>query len=657
MSVVHHNSDLLRHAPQPWRLTPTAGCVVSAEPPPLRPLAEVPAEFRECTDRIRVEYRELYEQPVLEGPAGTRTFHKGALYRWHGLNVLVLRGDFVEMAFQHGRLLAEEAQAGAAPQSARMVERALLNAFGQGAWQQALAEGVHHFVTGAMLAQSIRRTQKTLGRVESLDEAAALSDATGIPVQVLVRALFNPETMLLLANAGNDPHQQSVRVLPQVTAPACCCSSFAAWGPATLGGRVLIGRNMDYPLNGYYDRFPTVIYYHPTVRTQRFMSFVSAGVQNAGLNGYNESGIFISSHTVPTKDVAVRAVPVFTRANLVIRRATSFDMAVELFREMRPPTGWAYFLASVKERRFGTVELSHRHVAVREATGDFHVQTNHFLTPEMREQNMFLNSSVAEDNDGRYVRLRQLLEKHHSHLDVSAAISVLGDQFDPVVGQVRGLGNTVGVHTTMTSLVLDPDAGRAFVAAGSAPACHNDYVEVPLIGTRAPEDFAEYTPPVIPNGHYRREHPQQFAALQLFIQAKAAFEFDNDDRRAYELLQQVVAQDSSNPAYFFQLGIFALRIKQPDDAIQAFSWTLKRPYLTGQLRRLAHYYRGRAHGHLGRWEEGLRDLQVVLDDADTDNKLRAAAQSATWRLRTFGRYRLRRRNLMIMMQQSDMLHY
>jgi hypothetical protein len=80
-------------------------------------------------------------------------------------------------------------------------------------------------------------------------------------------------------------------------------------------------------------------------------------------------------------------------------------------------------------------------------------------------------------------------------------------------------------------------------------------------------------------------------------------------------------------------------------------------HVTGQLRRLAWYYRGRTHAHQGRNAEALSHMAHVLEDPEIDDKLRDAANRVTWRLRTLGRCRIKRRNLMIMMQQSDMLHY
>ena len=90
---------------------------------------------------VRDKYRALYELPVVEYGNGSRSFHDGWLYRCHGLNVLFLRGDVVEMAFQHGRLLADQIPQGTVPQSAKLVRNAIASThsaadmgFSRGSW-------------------------------------------------------------------------------------------------------------------------------------------------------------------------------------------------------------------------------------------------------------------------------------------------------------------------------------------------------------------------------------------------------------------------------------------------------------------------------------------------------------------------------------------
>lgn len=647
------------------REKPFSQIAPAGELPALQHHMVFPAAFHKRVHHVRSHYRELYTLPVVEHPDGSRTFHNGKLYRRHGLNVLFLKGDDAEMAFQHGRLLANEILAGCVRPSATQVERAVANTYGKyGPLQRLISHGIHRLITSTMLGCALAAGRRRIGEAATYDETIALSDATGLPPHTLIRALFGPEVLLLLATLDSDARRERVSVRTSLPTPISC-SSFAAWGSYTPNGDLLIGRNMDYPLNNFYDQFPTVIYYEPADGTQKHMAFVSAGLHNSGLNGYNESGLFVGTHSIPSTEVSPRGVPVFTSAQRVIREAHTFGEAVDLFRQYPTAAGWGYILVSAKEGRVGSVEFSNKRAIVRESEGEFHVQTNHYLSPELREKNLLINTSVAEDNDGRYIRIKDRLEEARSRIDAAEAISILGDNVDPYVNETRGLGSTVAVHSTMTSLVLEPAKGTVLMASGRAPVCHSPYVELPLVGTdvdprsvfEPAPGAAAASPRVLQNNSFRDEHPKKAQALQVFIQAKAAYEYDNDFVLAYELLGEVVQIDDSNPAYFFQLGIFALKCRKYEAAIAALDDVLTRPYLTEQLRRLAHYYRGRALGQLGRREAALADFAAVEADAATDNKLRAANRWASRTVTLFGSYTLRQKSLNIMMQQSDMLHY
>jgi tetratricopeptide (TPR) repeat protein len=253
--------------------------------------------------------------------------------------------------------------------------------------------------------------------------------------------------------------------------------------------------------------------------------------------------------------------------------------------------------------------------------------------------------------------VQQRLQAAQGSLDAEGALSILADQVDPQTNDVRGLGNTVALHTTLSSLVVDPARQRVLVSSGRAPSSHGDFVELPLAGTFDRRDFFRLVKHVDGPSQFCQSHPQLAEALQIFIRAKMAYEYHNDAQRAYELLQEVVQVDDSNPAYFFQLGVFALKSGQHTAAIAAFSDALQCREPTRQLVRLAHYYRGRAYAHLSQSQPALADLQAVLEDRATDAKLRAAARRAVWRVKWFGRFQLRARSLRIMMQQSDMLDY
>jgi hypothetical protein len=616
----------------------------------------MPAAYRPAAAVVRAKYGHFYDLLVEEHADGSRSFHEGHLVRHHGLNILRLRGDYVEMAFQHGRLLADQIPQGAVPQSARLVGDAIANVL----WTRRRLEdrafvSMQRLFTRQLFASASRRIAKVFGNDQTLGELIALCDGAGISIQTAIQGIYNPELLLILAKYQGS---RSLTGGPQAAVmPPTCCSSFAAWGSMTNGGELLVGRNLDFPLNGYFDRFPTVIYFEPPAPDLRYMSFVSAGVHNAGITAYNEAGIFLASHVVPSDEIALRGVPAIMAADQIIRRATTLDEAADLFRQLSPPAGWSYLVVSTSEGKVASVEMSSGNFAVRPAKGDWHVQTNHYLTPELRELNLFLNSSVDEDSLGRAERIKQRLDGARGRLDSTDAASILGDHVDPQVNELRGLGNTVGCETTLGSLVVDPAHGRVLVSTGPAPACHSEFVELPLSGTFAREESPTLSDRVAYAGSFEREHPEKLAALKLFIEAKTAYEMHNDAARAYELMKQVVCSDASNPAYFFQLGIFALKNGQYDEGLDTLDGVFHTSYLTAQLRRLTHYYIGRTLAHLRKSEEALSHFQAVLDDSATDKKLRAAARRAARRTRIFGRCRLGQRSLKIMMQHSDMLYY
>jgi Acyl-coenzyme A:6-aminopenicillanic acid acyl-transferase len=616
----------------------------------------MPAAYRPAAALVRDEYRHVYELSVEAQPDGSRSFHEGRLVRHHGLNILQLRGDYVEMAFQHGRLLAEQIPQGAVPQSAKLVGDAIANVL----WTRRKLEdrafvGMQRLLTRRLFAAAGRRIAKVFGGDQTLPELIALCDGAGIAIHEAIQGIYNPELLLILAKYQGS---RSPTGGPQAAViPPTCCSSFAAWGSMTSGGELLVGRNLDYPLNGYFDRFPTVIYFEPPAPALRYMSFVSAGVHSAGITAYNEAGIFLASHVVPSDEIALRGVPAIVAADQIIRRATTLDEAADLFRQLPPPAGWSYLVASTSEGKIASVEMSSGHFAVRPAEGDCHVQTNHYLTRELRDLNLFLNASVDEDSLGRAERITQRLDGARGRLDANEVASILGDQVDSQINEVRGLGNTVGCETTLGSLVVDPAHGRVLVSTGPAPACHSEFVELPLVGTFARGEFPTLSGRVAYADSFGREHPEKLAALKLFIEAKTAYEMHNDAARAYELMKQVVWNDASNPAYYFQLGIFALKNAQYDEGLDALDGVFHTPYLTAQLRRLTHYYIGRTLAHLKKANEALGHFQSVLGDPGTDKKLRIATRRAARRTKIFGRYTLGKRSLNIMMQQSDMLYY
>lgn len=138
------------------------------------------------------------------------------------------------------------------------------------------------------------------------------------------------------------------------------------------------------------------------------------------------------------------------------------DEAPAIVKGLKSAVGWAFFLASVKERRAGTLEFTNRKMRFTESSKEYHIQTNHFADPAMQDSEMYVNASLVADSLARKQRVARLLAENHSRLHKTAVMSLLADPVDPLAGVTRGLKNTVCVHTTVASLVIDPDRGKIF---------------------------------------------------------------------------------------------------------------------------------------------------------------------------------------------------
>lgn len=599
---------------------------------------------------LRARYRHLADEQVRDEPGGRR-FHRG----WHlvreGVHLLVLRGDRYEMAFQHGRLLRELCTHGTLAQAQRVCRNSVRSALGDGTVARAVSFYAERVLTRVILHGGIARAEAG-DRVPLLD-GYGLSDGSGVPLPTLIGAALAAEAaQVLLGQTDREP-------IPPCAAPAACCTSFAAWGSRTRGGELLIARNTDYPLTGFYDRHPTVIYYLPD-EGQRYMTVTSAGLHNAGVCGMNESGIYLAIHTVPTRHVSMLGLPVFMVGQELLREARSLGEVLAALGDARPAAGWNYHVVSVRERLAATVEMAADAVRTRHSKGDYQITTNHWLDPEMVPRYLTISATFAEDTRARYQRVEELILASAGELDEQGALSALADKRDPITGQIRSFPNTVASPTTVSSSVWQPDRGRLLVSAGRAPASQGRFVELPTVDRIAAGDGA---PPwasepyaVVDNGAHARLRPRLAEAEQLVIRALGAFEASHDDRGALALIARACELEPGNPSLHLVRGLLAIRVEAQGEALAALDAALALPG-EDHCRRVARYARARVLAAQGDREGAVALLRALLATAGLDARLAEAAAEALDVLAAGGKLRLGPDTIPPMIVPGDALHY
>jgi len=602
-------------------------------------------------DWVRQKYQSLYESKIISEANGSTQFHQGRLFRRGGIRVLSLKGDQFEMAFQHGRLLHEDILRGALPETAALLEKSVRNILPDiPVVTSSVVDYFYRNYTDKILQYSIQNKGGDPSQV--LLEAYGLAEGAQIPLDTVIRGVLGPESLQVVLGErfkGN-------KLLPAAGA-ANSCTDFVVRGEATAQGEMVIGRNTDYPLNGFFDKFPTILYYQPTDGAQKYLSVTSAGLHNAGVIGFNESGLFIGVHTIPTTEVSTSGNPVFLVGQEVMRYARNFDEAVAIFEKYKPAAGWTYTLASVYENRVASIELTNKRIAVRESPGAWHAQTNHYRTSELASANLELNASVTEDSSARLIRTEQLIRQQKGNFSVEEAVNVLSDKYDPINQEMKGFGNVIAVHTTLSSAVLDPARGRLFMASGMGPVSLTPFIELPLIREFDESNFPSDGYQVLENSSFNRDFPLLAKAEQKFIEAKTAFETENNSKKASEILRESISLDPQNSAYTFVHGILSLKAGDVVAAEQSFSANLNKKYKHYRLASL--YYLGRIWASQGKNSLAKQSFQRVLAEADpfVERTLIKAVKTYLSKVKKWGKTPLNASALLIFMPEGDMLEY
>lgn len=592
---------------------------------------------------LRKKYAHLYDATLIRKPDQSVQFHNATLFQRKGIHVLHLKGDHFEMAYQHGRLMRETIGDGTLKLVSEKIPRVFRSILGE---NSRFYGSVSILLNGFVHREMLKHTP-----AHYLEELFALSEGSGFPYYRTLAALTAQEVMHILARFAI----QKVKV--EAAQCASCCTSFSAWNDYSQSGGMIVARNFDNPLNGYFDRYPTVIYFEPSDGGQKYVSITSAGVHTAGITSYNDSGIYLALHTIPSRETSPSGTSALHMATEVIRQARNFDEAVEIFSRFRSPVGWAFHLVSAKEKRAATIELTNQKMSVHETNENSHVLTNHFNHSEMHDRIMYVNASVDNDTQARYLRTRHLLDENRNKLDARKAMAILADQTDHFLGKIRGLENTIGVHTTVGSVVMLPDESKFYVANGMAPVQHNEFIEFPTPDKFDPVEFSRNSFDVIENSQWKKNHTEMYEAVQHFIEAKKAYEFDKDNKAAFALLKKTVEKDDSNSSYFFNLAIIALKTGDTPTAIASLESILQIGHPQQNVF-LAHYYLGRIYAQQRKYHRmALRHFLTIMDHCDACSKMKSATAKAIDAIRQGHDYPLKPEKIGLMMQQSDVENY
>ena len=239
------------------------------------------------------------------------------------------------------------------------------------------------------------------------------------------------------------------------------CSSLIVEPTRSKNGRLLFGRNLDFPGLDFLHEYTLVTVYRP----QGKRAFVSVGFPGmvGVLSGMNEAGLSLAiSESFGSRDKAPafdrKGVPYALIFRRILEECGTLDEAEALLRSLPRTTHNNLTICDVKTG--GVLEISTKNVVRRRAADGYCTCTNHFLSPEM----------CLRPTPNTYDTLDRLgaLEKFRSTArfgleEVSHALHAAN------MGEL-----------TLQSMIFEPETRTLYLALGTPPATRQPYHAIPL---------------------------------------------------------------------------------------------------------------------------------------------------------------------------------
>jgi isopenicillin-N N-acyltransferase like protein len=245
------------------------------------------------------------------------------------------------------------------------------------------------------------------------------------------------------------------------------CTGFAAWGPQTRGGHLLVGRNFDWEPAPVFDEERVLIICEPDDGIP-FVSLAWAGMTGC-VSAMNREGLAVFVNGAPSELPGDAATPTCIVARDVVQHARTIAEATELIRGHRVFVSAQFLVASRRDGRAVVIEKTPQQMAVREPSGaPWIVCANHYMTALLTNTAVNLKYVQADTSLSRYARAEELLAGEAGRLDAPSAARILRDRQLPG-GRSAGNGHRGALNPLIATHAVVMDLSAGLVFAGLPP--------------------------------------------------------------------------------------------------------------------------------------------------------------------------------------------
>ena len=251
------------------------------------------------------------------------------------------------------------------------------------------------------------------------------------------------------------------------------CTTWAAVGSATADGEPLLVKNRDYrpehlPLQVFVTATPTDGY--------RYIYGSSAGSPGVFQSGMNERGLAIADTHVCSTDIGP-GLPDYSLMMHILEEHGTVRSALDYLSSV-PWMGRNNLILADARGDVAVVELGYHHLAIVKARNGIVVNTNHFVSPSLKERFVDCTRPPVKGNSfHRYNLVRRELEGARGSIDVAFAQHLMATHAGPLASICRHL-ELDGQSATIATTIYQP-ARRALRFCHGYP-CESPYHTITL---------------------------------------------------------------------------------------------------------------------------------------------------------------------------------
>lgn len=353
------------------------------------------------------------------------------------------------------------------------------------------------------------------------------------------------------------------------------CSSLAAWGRHTEGGKLLIGRNFDFYLSDDFATEKIVRFVRPT-QGYPFMSYAWGGMIGV-MSGMNTEGLTVTINAGKSNIPLKARTPISLLCREILQFATTTGEAIAIAKKRKVFVSEAIMIGSAKEGKAILIEVSPKKFGVYEVDNGLLLCANHFQsTPYLKDKKN--RKQIAHTHTAyRYKKMQELVSEN-DRLTPKGIAAILRNT-EGLEGRALGYGNEKALNQLLAhhSVIFSPEERIAWVS--TAPYQLGEFVAYDLKEIFKGEKYAPHTV-------YPQTNENIPADPFLYTQAYKDYE-------AYRHLEQQLSQQLREKTTIQISDYLPLTFLNPD-------------YWKG------YYLLGEAYWANGQYEEAKEQYKIAL---------------------------------------------